>query len=155
MSTSKITIGAGAALAALFALNTTVLAADAAAPAAPATEAAAPAEAAAPEAAAEAAPAEPAAAPAAEATAEAAPAAAVKAADLALGAPVVGADGKDVGTVSRISSDANGSVTEMQVNTGASIVVVPAAAIATGGAKVGLSMSSGDFSKLAPAGGNG
>lgn len=118
--------------------------------AAPAAEAAgepaeAPAEAAPAEAApAEAAPAET--APAAEAPAAGGPA--LNAAAFALNAPVAGSDGAAVGTVNRISSSADGSVTELQVKTAAGVVIVPASAIAAGGDKVQLNVSAADAAKF-------
>lgn len=118
--------------------------------AAPAAEAAgepaeAPAEAAPAEAApAEAAPAE--AAPAAEAPAAGGPA--LNAAAFALNAPVAGSDGTAVGTVNRISSSADGNVTELQVKTAGGVVIVPASAIAAGGDKVQLNVSAADAAKF-------
>ncbi|MBK9077619.1 MAG: PRC-barrel domain-containing protein [Hyphomicrobium sp.] len=97
-------------------------------------------------------------APAAEAPAEAAPAEAAAAASLeasafALNTPVVGSDGKDVGTVSRISSSAEGAVTELQVTTASGAVVVPASAIAAAGEKVQLSVTADEAAKFPAAGG--
>lgn len=123
--------------------------------AAPAAEAAGePAEAPAEAAPAEAAPAE--AAPAEAAPAEAAPAAeapaaggpALNAAAFALNAPVAGSDGTAVGTVNRISSSADGNVTELQVKTAGGVVIVPASAIAAGGDKVQLNVSAADAAKF-------
>lgn len=174
MSKSHFTTTAGAALAALLTLTSASLAADAVQPApAPAEAAAQPAPAAATDAAAEApAPAAPAAAEAAApaaapaVTPAAAPAPAtqpqraaaapasepqtqLKAAELSLGALVFGADGKDVGKIVRISSTATGAVSEIQLDTGTSgVVVVPANAIANGGAKVKLSLTSDQIGKL-------
>lgn len=113
--------------------------------AAPTADAAAePAEAPAEAAPAEAAPAE--AAPAAEAPAAGGPA--LNASAFALNAPVAGSDGAAVGTVNRISSSADGNVTELQVKTAAGVVVVPASAITAGGDKVTLNVSAADAAKF-------
>lgn len=140
------TAAAAALLAASLGVSAAAIAQEA--EAAPAVEAA-PAETQADVAPAEAAPAE--AAPAEAAPAEAAPEAAAPAAgsshvasSFALNAPVAGSDGGDVGTVNRISSSADGTVTELQVKTAAGVVIVPASAIATGGDKVTLNVSAAD-----------
>lgn len=88
-------------------------------------------------------------------TPAAAPASSVKAADLSLNAPVFGSDGKEVGTISRISSAADGSVDQIYVSTGSASVVIPGSAIAEAGANVKLTLSSEEVSKLpAPDDGN-
>lgn len=134
------TAAAAALLAAMIGVNGAAIAQEAEAPAAEA-----PAAEAAPEAApAEAAPAE--AAPAEAAPEAAAPAAgpALNASAFALNAPVSGADGGAVGTVNRISSSADGTVTELQVKTAAGVVIVPASAIAAGGDNVQLNVPAAD-----------
>jgi hypothetical protein len=80
----------------------------------------------------------------AEAPAQASP----MASDLALNAPVISSDGKNVGTVARISAAADGSVAQIYVNTGSSAVVVPGSAIAESGPHVKLSLPSADVAKL-------
>ena len=139
------TAAVAAILAAMFGVNGVAMAQDAEAPAADAAPAA--------EAPAEAAPAE--AAPAEAAPAEAAPAAAAPAAgtglnasSFALNAPVAGSDGGEVGTVNRISSSADGTVTELQVKTAGGVVIVPASAITAGGDKVTLNVSAADAAKF-------
>ncbi len=136
MSRLKVikTTAAAALMAAVLGAGGIAMAEDAAAPAAEAP-------------AAEAAPAE---TPAAEAPAEAAPAAAasLEASAIALSTPVVGSDGKDVGTVSRISSSAEGAVTELQVTTAAGAIIVPASAISAAGEKVQLSVTADEAAKF-------
>ena len=101
----------------------------------------------------------PKAAPANEATAasdEAAPAnvAPVTVKDLKLGSPVFGTDGIKVGEINRISSNADGTVSEIQVTTGgpaglnAQAVSVPADKIATGGQSVKLSVTASEAKQL-------
>lgn len=93
------------------------------------------------------------AAPAESADAPAPAAAAPSAADLALNAPVVASDGKEIGTVARISKTADGGVAEIYVNTGSASVIVPGSAIAEAGSTVKLSISAEDAAKLPAAGG--
>ena len=128
-----------------------------AAAAAPADEAPAPAAEAQPEAA----PAAPAAVKAVEAPAKAAPAPA-KAADaatgsaahqVALGSVVVGADGKEVGTVNRVRTEASGSITEIHIQSKTGVISVPGSKIASGGQNVKLSLTSDEVSKLPAVGG--
>lgn len=138
MSSLKFAKAAAAAalLAAMLGVSGAAIAQEAEAPAAePAPAAEAPAEA----------------APAEAAPAEAAPEAAAPAAgsahnasSFALNAPVAGSDGGDVGTVNRISSSADGTVTELQVKTASGVVIVPSSAIASGGDKVTLNVSAAD-----------
>lgn len=91
----------------------------------------------------------------------AAPAAAPVNGALTIGATVVGADGKEVGKVNRVSSGPNGEITEIHVNTSGaagltgSIVAIPGGKIASGGDKVKLSMTSDEVSKLPKVGGKG
>ena len=91
----------------------------------------------------------------------AAPAAAPVNGALTIGATVVGADGKEVGKVNRVSSGPNGEITEIHVNTSGAagltgtIVAIPGAKIASGGEKVKLSMTSDEVSKLPKVGGKG
>ena len=151
MSKLKFAKTAGAALlAAMLGVSGAAMAQEAEAPAAEAAPVAeAPAEAAPAEAApAEAAPAE--AAPAEAAPEAAAPAAgpALNASAFALNAPVAGSDGGEVGTVNRISSSADGTVTELQVKTASGVVIVPASAITAGGDKVTLNVSAADAAKF-------
>ena len=110
------------------------------------------------------APAAPAAAPqkSVEAPAPAKGAAAAQAASLTIGATVVGADGKEVGKVNRVSSGAGGEITEIHVNTSGatglsgSVVAISGDKIASGGDKVKLSLTSDEVSKLPKLdGGNG
>lgn len=82
----------------------------------------------------------------------------LKATEFALGASVMGADGKQIGKINRISSSANGTVSEIYVDTGKAggVVIVPANAIAAGGANVKLSLTADEAAKLpAVGGGNG
>lgn len=153
MSSLKIakTAAAAALLTAMLGVGGAAIAQDADAPASEAAPAAeAPADAAPAEAApAEAAPAE--AAPAEAAPEAAAPAAggpALNASSFALNAPVAGSDGGEVGTVNRISSSADGTVTELQVKTAAGVVIVPASAITSGGDKVTLNVPAADAAKF-------
>ena len=152
----------------------------AAAPAEAAPDAAAPAEAVPDAAPADAKPAEPAAKPmkapaaapvapeksAAAPQTQPAPAQAAVAApvsgSLTIGASVVGADGKEVGKVNRVSGGPSGAITEIHVNTSGAaglsgaIVAIPGDKISSGGDKVKLSLTSDEVSKLPKLdGGNG
>ena len=83
-----------------------------------------------------------------------APAGALKAADLTLGATVVGSDGKPVGTINRVRSEASGAVTEIHVATsGANVIAVPGDKITSGGKSVKLSLTSDEAGKLPMVGG--
>ena len=74
---------------------------------------------------------------------------ALKAGDLALGTVVVGADGKEVGTVNRVRSEATGAVAEIHVSTvGSGVIAVPGDKIASVGKSVTLSLTSEQVSKL-------
>ncbi len=105
----------------------------------------------------------PAPAKAVEAPAPAKPAAApAKAADAAtgsaahqvsLGSVVVGADGKEVGTVNRVRTEASGGITEIHVQSKAGVVSVPGNKIASGGQNVKLSLTADEVSKLPAVGG--
>ncbi len=123
--------------------------------AAPAAEAPAPAAEAAPEAApapaAEAAPAAPAKAVEAPAEPKSSAAAAHK---VALGAVVVGADGKEVGTVNRVRTEASGNVTEIHIQSKTGVISVPGNKIASGGQNVKLSLTADEFGKLPALGGS-
>ena len=74
--------------------------------------------------------------------------------DLRLGSPVFGTDGIKVGEINRISSNADGSVSEIQVTTGgpagldAQVVAISADKIATGGKSVKLSMTAEQAKQL-------
>lgn len=78
----------------------------------------------------------------------------LKASDLTLNAPVIGSDGKEIGTVSRISSTAEGTVAKIYVKVGDGSVVIPGSAITEGGSNVKLSLSSDDVGKLQASGGD-
>ena len=156
---ASLVFAAAVAMSSISAIAADAVAPEAAAPAAESTTepAAAPEAVAAP---AEAAPA--AAQPAAEATAApaaaepAAPATAstLKASDFALGAVVVGSDGKQVGTINRVRSEASGMVSEIHVATSATnVIAVPGDKIASGGKDVKLSLTSDEAGKLPAVGG--
>lgn len=91
---------------------------------------------------------------AAPATTGASPRAAAK--DVAVGTPVFSADGKRVGEVKGVKSEASGSVQEIQITTGgldgsaAKTVIVPGAKIAKTGAAVQLALTSQEIGKLPP-----
>lgn len=92
-------------------------------------------------------------APAEPAASESSAAGTTKADSLSLSAPVVASDGKQVGTVSRISASADGSIEQIEVNTGSDTVVVPGSAVSEGGDSVKLSISSDEVANLPKAGG--
>ena len=158
LKTTSTTCASLVFAAALALSSVSVFAADAAAPeaTAPAADAVAEPAAAAPEAAAapaDAAPAVEAAAPA-EPAAPAAAASTLKASDFALGAVVVGSDGKQVGTINRVRSEASGMVSEIHVATSATnVIAVPGDKIASGGKDVKLSLTSDEAGKLPAVGG--
>ena len=158
LKTTSTTCASLVFAAALALSSASVFAADAAAPeaTAPAADAVAEPAAAAPEAAAapaDAAPAVEAAAPA-EPAAPAAAASTLKASDFALGAVVVGSDGKQVGTINRVRSEASGMVSEIHVATSATnVIAVPGDKIASGGKDVKLSLTSDEAGKLPAVGG--
>ena len=131
---------------------------------APAAKPAAPAPAAAAPAAKAAAPAPTAAAPAPAAPAaapQAAAPAAAKVKDITIGTAVLGTDGKKIGVINRVVSDASGSVLQIHVapggvaGLGVPVIAIPANRIASTGADVKLSLSSEDAKKLPVEGGNG
>jgi outer membrane biosynthesis protein TonB len=74
--------------------------------------------------------------------------------NLSLGASVVGADGKEIGKINRVSAGPSGAITEIHVNTSGAaglsgaIVAIPGDKIASGGDKVKLSLTSDEVSKL-------
>lgn len=74
--------------------------------------------------------------------------------EVAIGTPVFSADGKRVGEVKGVKSEASGAVQEIQVTTGglfgagAKTVLVPAAKIAKGGKSIQLAMTSDEIGKL-------
>ena len=80
---------------------------------------------------------------------------------LTVGATVVGADGKEVGKINRVSAGPSGEITEIHVNTSGAagltgaIVAIPGGKIASGGDKVKLSLTSEEVSKLPKVGGKG
>ena len=90
-----------------------------------------------------------------------APAAAAAPGPLTVGATVVGADGKEVGKINRVSAGPSGEITEIHVNTSGTagltgaIVAIPGGKIASGGDKVKLSLTSDEVSKLPKVGGKG
>ena len=98
------------------------------------------------------APAKPAAAAAAPVKSEAATGSAAH--KVSLGSVVVGADGKEVGTVNRVRTEASGSVTEIHVQTTkAGVISIPGNKIASGGQNVKLSLTADEVSKLPAVGG--
>ena len=74
---------------------------------------------------------------------------------MSLGSVVVGADGKEVGTVNRVRTEASGNITEIHIQTSkAGVISVPGNKIASGGENVKLSLTADEVSKL-PAVGRG
>ena len=98
---------------------------------------------------------------AASAPAATAAAAAAPAGPLTIGASVIGADGKEIGKINRVSAGPSGEITEIHVNTSGTagltgaIVAIPASKIASGGDKVKLSLTSDEVGKLPKVGGKG
>ena len=73
---------------------------------------------------------------------------------VSLGSVVIGADGKEVGTVNRVRTEASGGVTEIHVQTTkAGVISIPGNRIASGGQNVKLSLTSDEISKLPAVGG--
>lgn len=98
----------------------------------------------------------PAAEPAAEAAAapEGAPASDISSKDLIIGTPVVASDGVQIGEINRVTSDADGKVSEIHVTAGgpaglnAKVVSISAALITAVGKPVKVSISAADAKKL-------
>ena len=76
--------------------------------------------------------------------------------DVAVGTPVFSADGKRVGEVKGVKSEASGTVQEIHITTGgldgsaAKTVIVPGAKIAKTGAALQLALTSQEIGKLPP-----
>jgi PRC-barrel domain len=85
----------------------------------------------------------------------------VKSKDIAVGSPVVGADGKKIGVINRVVSDATGAVMQIHVAPGGTagigvpVIAVPANRITGTGADVKVSLSSEEAKTLPVEGGKG
>ena len=82
------------------------------------------------------------------------PSVTIKSTDILIGAPVVGTDGSKIGVINRVSSDASGKVTAIEVapggvaGLGVPVIAIPANSIASTGPNVKLSVTADEAKKL-------